>query len=49
MSDDNPLAGAHIDTLAIRGGIHRTGEGEHAEPIFATSSYVFESAAQAAA
>lgn len=49
MSEHDPLAGAHIDTLAIRGGIHRTAEGEHAEPIFATSSYVFENAAQAAA
>jgi O-succinylhomoserine sulfhydrylase len=46
---DDPLAGAHIDTLAIRGGIHRTVEGEHSEPIFLTSSYVFEDAAQAAA
>jgi len=51
MNDDdqNPLDGAGIDTLAIRAGIHRTAEGEHAEPIFATSSYVFENAAQAAA
>ncbi|MEZ5572364.1 MAG: O-succinylhomoserine sulfhydrylase [Halioglobus sp.] len=49
MSDYDPLLGAHLDTLAIRSGIHRTHEGEHAEPIFATSSYVFESAAQAAA
>lgn len=47
--DQDPLADARLDTLAIRGGIHRTGEGEHAEPIFATSSYVFEDAAQAAA
>lgn len=46
---DDPLAGAHIDTLAIRGGIHRTQEGEHAEPIFLTSSYVFADAAEAAA
>ena len=38
-----------LDTLAIRSGIARTGEGEHCEPIFTTSSYVFESAAQAAA
>ncbi|MFT4614398.1 MAG: O-succinylhomoserine sulfhydrylase [Bacteroidia bacterium] len=47
--DNDPLAGAGIDTLAIRSGIHRTAEGEHSEPIFATSSYVFDSAAQAAA
>ncbi len=46
---DDPLAGAHIDTLAIRSGIHRTPEGEHAEPIFATSSFVFANAAEAAA
>ncbi len=38
-----------FDTLAIRAGIQRTGEGEHAEPIFPTSSYVFGSAAEAAA
>lgn len=43
------LALADLDTLAIRAGQHRTGEGENAEPIFPTSSYVFESAAQAAA
>ena len=36
-------------TLAIRSGIHRTEFGEHAEPLFLTSSFVFESAAQAAA
>ncbi|MDP5065490.1 MAG: O-succinylhomoserine sulfhydrylase [Haliea sp.] len=47
--DDDPLAGAGLDTLAIRAGIHRTAEGEHSEPIFATSSYVFNSAADAAA
>ncbi len=47
--EHDPLAGAHLDTLAVRSGIHRTHEGEHAEPIFATSSYVFENAAQAAA
>ncbi|MFV8816648.1 O-succinylhomoserine sulfhydrylase [Haliea sp. E17] len=50
MTDhDDPLFGAALDTLAIRGGIHRTAEGEHSEPIFATSSYVFDSAADAAA
>ncbi len=46
---DDPLAGAHLDTLAVRAGIARTAEGEHSEPIFATSSYVFGSAAEAAA
>ncbi len=38
-----------LDTLAIRAGIARTNEGEHCEPIFTTSSYVFDSAEQAAA
>lgn len=38
-----------FDTLAVRAGQQRTAEGEQSEPIFATSSYVFESAAQAAA
>jgi O-succinylhomoserine sulfhydrylase len=46
---DDPLEGAHLDTLAVRAGICRTAEGEHSEPIFATSSYVFASAAEAAA
>lgn len=39
----------NFDTLAIRAGIHRTAEGEHSEAIFPTSSFVFESAAHAAA
>ncbi|MEJ2532366.1 MAG: O-succinylhomoserine sulfhydrylase [Halioglobus sp.] len=47
--DHSALDGAHLDTLAIRAGVARTPEGEHAEPIFLTSSYVFENAAQAAA
>ena len=38
-----------IATLAIRAGQVRTPEGEHSDPIFATSSFVFDSAAQAAA
>ncbi|HUV20730.1 MAG TPA: O-succinylhomoserine sulfhydrylase [Gammaproteobacteria bacterium] len=38
-----------LDTLAIRSGHRRTNELEHSEPIFATSSFVFENAAQAAA
>ncbi|MGK0499130.1 MAG: O-succinylhomoserine sulfhydrylase [Oceanicoccus sp.] len=43
------LAQTAIDTLAIRAGQTHTHEGEHSEPIFTTSSYVFSSAAQAAA
>jgi len=38
-----------ISTQAIRTGHRRTAEGEHSEPIFATSSFVFASAAEAAA
>ncbi|MGB5304905.1 MAG: O-succinylhomoserine sulfhydrylase [Gammaproteobacteria bacterium] len=38
-----------FETRAIRAGQHRTGEGEHSEAIFPTSSYVFGSAAEAAA
>jgi O-succinylhomoserine sulfhydrylase len=38
-----------FDTLAIRSGHRRTSELEHSEAIFATSSFVFENAAQAAA
>ncbi len=45
MTYDNP----GFDTLAIRSGQQRTAELEHSEPIFATSSFVFENAAQAAA
>ena len=36
-------------TRAVRAGQVRTAENEHAEPIFPTSSYVFDSAEQAAA
>jgi O-succinylhomoserine sulfhydrylase len=38
-----------IDTLGVRAGVHRSPFGEHAEALFLTSSFVFESAAQAAA
>ncbi|MDX2416624.1 MAG: O-succinylhomoserine sulfhydrylase [Xanthomonadales bacterium] len=38
-----------FDTLAVRAGQVRTAEGEHCEPVFTTSSYVFASAAEAAA
>ena len=43
------LEGAQLDTLAVRAGQVRTAEGEHSEPIFTTSSYVFRDAASAAA
>jgi len=43
------LQEAELDTLAVRAGQVRTMEGEHAEPIFLTSSYVFDSAESAAA
>jgi O-succinylhomoserine sulfhydrylase len=39
----------HPSTLAIRAGQARTHEGEHAEAIFPTSSFVFRNAAEAAA
>ncbi len=42
-------SGDSFATRAIRAGFERTTEGENAEPIFTTSSFVFESAAQAAA
>ena len=38
-----------LDTLAIRTGHIRSFEGEHSEPIFLTSSFVYENAAEAAA
>jgi len=46
MSDHENKLGP--DTLAIRGGIHRTNENEHSEALFLTSSYVFEDAEMAA-
>lgn len=38
-----------LDTLALRTGHIRSFEGEHAEPIFLTSSFVYANAAEAAA
>jgi len=38
-----------FETRAVRAGQQRSGEGEHSEAIFPTSSYVFGSAAEAAA
>ena len=50
MHDDNEeLEQWTFDTLAVRAGQRRTSEGEQSEAIFPTSSYVFKSAAQAAA
>ncbi len=51
LNPDLPDAGSATGfaTRAVRVGHHRTPEGEHAEPIFATSSFVFGSAAEAAA
>jgi len=43
---DTPL---RDETLAVRAGFRRSSFNEHAEPILATSSFVFDSAAQAAA
>lgn len=43
------LASAEIDTIAVRAGQVRSAEGEHSENLYLTSSYVFDSAAQAAA
>lgn len=47
--DDESIRALGQQTRAVRSGIARTAEGEHSEPIFATSSYVFDSAADAAA
>jgi O-succinylhomoserine sulfhydrylase len=44
MSDD-----LSPDTLAVRAGIHRSQFNEHSEALYLTSSFVFDSAAQAAA
>ncbi len=38
-----------LNTQAVRAGQQRTPENEHGEPIFTTSSFVFDNAAQAAA
>ncbi|MBF7686990.1 O-succinylhomoserine sulfhydrylase [Acinetobacter rathckeae] len=46
MHKDDDLLGP--DTLAIRTGHERTHEGEHGEPIFLTSSFVYKNAQEAA-
>ncbi|MGV6807088.1 MAG: O-succinylhomoserine sulfhydrylase [bacterium] len=49
MSQDKKLPDdLQLDTLAVRAGQRRGFELEHSEPIFTTSSYVFENAADAA-
>jgi O-succinylhomoserine sulfhydrylase len=49
MADQESNLLFNFDTLAVRAGHRRTGEGEQGEPIFTTSSYVFRNAAEAAA
>lgn len=39
----------HFETVAVRAGQRRTSEGEQSDPIFTTSSFVFDNAEQAAA
>ena len=46
MSDDIHY---DLDTLAVRAGTVRSQFGEHSEALFLTSSYVFKTAAEAAA
>lgn len=46
---DSDLENAGFDTLAVRAGQRRGPEAEHGEALFLTSSYVFRSAADAAA
>jgi O-succinylhomoserine sulfhydrylase len=49
MTIPDLMSDLHLATLAVRAGQVRSAEGEHSEPIFTTSSYVFASAAEAAA
>ena len=46
---NSELTDTGFDTLAVRAGQQRSFEAEHSEAIFTTSSYVFRSAADAAA
>lgn len=48
MSQQNDIE-YQLDTLALRTGHTRSFEGEHSEPIFLTSSFVYANAAEAAA
>jgi O-succinylhomoserine sulfhydrylase len=51
MADSNEINPEQFGfaTRAVRAGQQRTNEGENSEPIFPTSSFVFDSAAEAAA
>lgn len=49
MTDKTDLQGLSLDTLAVRAGIERSQFGEHSEALYLTSSFVFKSAAEAAA
>ncbi|MFN7835810.1 MAG: O-succinylhomoserine sulfhydrylase [Burkholderiaceae bacterium] len=49
MNDDRISDDWHADTIAVRAGTYRSDQGEHSEALFLTSSFVFASAAQAAA
>jgi O-succinylhomoserine sulfhydrylase len=49
MQNDDDFDSLGFDTRAVRAGTLRTGFGEHSEALFLTSSFTFESAAQAAA
>lgn len=46
---DKVIKTAQLDTQSVRAGQVRSQEGEHSEAMFLTSSYVFDSAADAAA
>lgn len=49
MAEQSPTDELGFSTRAIRVGHTRSAEAEHAEPIFPTSSFAYENAAQAAA
>jgi len=49
MGNTKNAANWQFNTRAVRAGVQPTNEGEHTTPIFATSSFLFDSAEQAAA
>lgn len=49
MEEPDDWSTLGLETRSVRAGQHRTEEGENAEPIFATSSFTFRNAAEAAA